>query len=159
MATVRRATEEDWRELRSVRLAALEDSPQAFGSSLADEERLGQESWRVWARSAAVFIAFGSGAPVGMVAAHGGASPDERRLVALWVSPDHRRDGVASALIAHVEAWARAEGARRLTLWVTEGNKSARRAYEGHGFRVAGERKPLPSNPAAQEELLVLTLR
>lgn len=158
IATVKRATEDDWHHLREVRLSALADSPSAFGSSLDEATATQESAWREWARTTAVFVAFVEGAPRGMVAAASGESGAERKLVALWVDPACRGQGVASSLVSTVERWARKDGAQRLALWVTEGNESAERLYLAHGFNDSSERKPLPSNPTVQEKRLVLTL-
>jgi GNAT superfamily N-acetyltransferase len=158
MSTVQQATEDDWRDLRLVRLSALADSPSAFGSSLKEEEGFSETDWREWADSGRVFIAVVKGSPVGMVAVVDGESPEERRLVALWVHPDHRACGIASALVSHVEDWARQDGAERLTLWVAQSNESARSLYQFRGFKDTGQRKPLPSSPGVEEEQMVLAL-
>lgn len=50
------------------------------------------------------------------------------------VHEDFRRQGIARALLAHVEAVARARGCCKLTLEVLEGNLGARRAYLEFGF-------------------------
>ncbi len=159
MAFVQRASEDDWRDVRLVRLSALADSPSAFGSSLEEEEGFSEADWRGWARSSPVFIALADGAPIGMVAAFPGDPSEDRRLVALWVNPDHRGDGVASALVSHVEDWARQDGAERLTLWVAQTNEPARALYQSHGFAGSERRKSLPSNPGVEEEQMLLSLR
>lgn len=51
-----------------------------------------------------------------------------------------RRTGVASALIAAVEAHASAQGAERLLLEVREDNTAARALYAGHGFAEIARR-------------------
>ena len=158
MVVVRRVSEEDWREVREVRLAALADSPSAFGSTLSEERAHDEDDWREWCGSSAVFVARDGEVPVGMVAGFDGASPAERRLVALWVHPDHRGAGVASALLAAVEDWARADGADRLLLWVADGNGTARRLYGRHGFAASGRHQTLPSDPDVDEEQLRLVL-
>jgi ribosomal-protein-alanine N-acetyltransferase len=56
------------------------------------------------------------------------------------VDPDHRRRGIASALLA--ELYRRAEdGAARFTLEVRESNHEAIDLYTRDGFRVAGTRR------------------
>mgnify|MGYP000614993650 CR=1 FL=1 len=50
------------------------------------------------------------------------------------VHEDFRRQGIARALLAHVEAMARQRGCCKLTLEVLEGNHGARRAYLDFGF-------------------------
>lgn len=58
-----------------------------------------------------------------------------------------RGQGIGHVLVEMVLQWARAEGHHRVHLWVTETNHPARRLYQGCGFAVTGERKPLPSHP------------
>jgi GNAT superfamily N-acetyltransferase len=157
-AVVRRVLSEDWSVLRSVRLAALADAPDAFGSTLAEEERYSEAEWRAWLHPAAVFVALTDGRPVGMAAGIVGDHPEERKLVAAWVHPSHRRYGVGAALLSAVEAWAVEDGAATLVLWVTRGNTAAGALYRRHGFAPTGRVKPLPSNPTLIEEQLALRL-
>jgi ribosomal protein S18 acetylase RimI-like enzyme len=156
---VRRARPVDWEQLRALRLSALAESPTAFGSSLSRERGFEDEDWREWTREAATFIAFHGSAPAGMAAGTEADDPDERRLVATWVAPGHRRLGAASGLVTTVVHWAREDGALRLTLWVTRTNGSALGLYRGHGFTATGRSRPLPSNPELVEDQLVLELR
>jgi len=156
---VERARERDWRQLRNVRLAALADSPSAFGSTLDREQEYDEQDWRAWTREAATFLAFAGEQPIGMAAGIESDRPDERGLIAMWVRPRSRGTGVASALVAAVQAWAHDEGAVRLTLWVTRSNEPAVRLYRRLGFVETGASKPLPSNPALVEEQLAIVLR
>jgi putative acetyltransferase len=55
------------------------------------------------------------------------------RIDMMFVHPDHQRRGVASALLGHVEALARAQGHNRL---FTEASITARPLFERFGFRV-----------------------
>jgi GNAT superfamily N-acetyltransferase len=57
----------------------------------------------------------------------------------VYVSPEHRRRGVATLLTATAESAARARGCDRISLSVSEeGNPSARKLYEGLGYVDAG---------------------
>jgi GNAT superfamily N-acetyltransferase len=153
-----RVTEDLWRELRDVRLAALTEAPAAFGSSLRREQDFEEDRWHAWAHSAALFMALVGGSPVGMAAGVSGESDAERKLVAMWVEPAWRGRHTASTLVRSVIDWARSAGSERLRLWVAEGNESARRLYEGHGFEVTGGREPMPSDPASYRYEMVLAL-
>jgi len=53
----------------------------------------------------------------------------------LFVSSSHQGHGVGKALLAAIEAEARARGACKITLEVLEGNAVARAAYAKAGFR------------------------
>jgi ribosomal-protein-alanine N-acetyltransferase len=56
------------------------------------------------------------------------------------VDPDHRRQGIASALLA--ELYRRADDTHaRFTLEVRESNRDAIKLYERDGFRIAGRRR------------------
>lgn len=48
---VARVAETDWKHLKAVRLAALTESPEAFGSGYSTEERFAEDDWRNWARN------------------------------------------------------------------------------------------------------------
>ena len=139
-------------------LAALADSPSAFGSSLEREQQYDEERWREWSRNVSTFLAFRAGVPVGIAGGMAGSRPDERTLVAMWVHPDHRRTGVASALLDAVRSWARDDGATGLILWVTRTNDPAATLYRRAGFTPAGDSKPLPSDPSLIEDKLALAL-
>jgi GNAT superfamily N-acetyltransferase len=105
-----------------------------------------------------MFMAVAGGSPVGMAAGVAGGSGGERKLVAMWVDPRWRGRDTAARLMGSVVDWARAEGAERVTLWVAQGNETARRLYERWGFRLTGGRKPLPSNTVRCIDEMVLDL-
>jgi ribosomal-protein-alanine N-acetyltransferase len=79
---------------------------------------------------------------------------DELHINNLAVSPEHRRRGVASALLMHVLREGAARGATRATLEVRRSNEQARALYERFGFAVAGVRRGYYTNP--REDALVL---
>ena len=140
-----RVTEDDWRALRDVRLAALAESPAAFGSSVCGREReFDEDRWRGWTRSAALFMALVDGSPVGMAAGVAGGSSVERKLRAMRVNPNWRGSDAAPNLVSSIVDWARFEGTERLRLRVAEGNAPARQFYERLGFEDTGCRKPMP---------------
>jgi hypothetical protein len=43
---IRVVQDEEWKKARDLRLRALADAPESFGSSLAEEERLSHRAWR-----------------------------------------------------------------------------------------------------------------
>lgn len=54
----------------------------------------------------------------------------------LYVMPEHRRQGIGSALMQYAEGWARARGDRQLGLQVFQSNQSAVRFYHQLGFQT-----------------------
>lgn len=155
---VRRVRADDGPLLKSVRLAALADSPSAFGSSLAAEVDLPDRHWTDRAmlgaagERSATFFAIADGCVVGLVSAY---RPDlmghSAELVSMWVSPAQRRAGIAAELVTAVVVWARQTGLAAVELWVTRGNDAAVRLYETEGFRPTGDHQPLPSDPCKDE--------
>src|SRR5262245_2684700 len=79
---------------------------------------------------------------------------DELHINNLAVLPEHRRAGVASALLTHVLGEGRRMGIRRATLEVRRSNDPARFLYERFGFSVAGVRHGYYTNPL--EDALIL---
>jgi len=133
--TVRRAASGDEPLLRDLRLQALSDAPDAFGSTYQRELARTQADWQRWLSPGATFILDGSEGPCGMVAcAHDSAEPAIVELMAMWVNPGARASGGGDALVTAVVAWARAEGAKTVRLKVVEGNARARKFYERNGF-------------------------
>ena len=64
----------DWRRLRRIRLTALEDAPDSFGSTLGAAQALPDDAWRQQAEDLPTFIATVDGIDVGMVRARVNAS-------------------------------------------------------------------------------------
>jgi GNAT superfamily N-acetyltransferase len=159
---VRHARATDWKVLRELRLRALASAPDAFASTLQTEAAFPEQVWRQRAEGAATsanFIAWVDGAGVGMAAIFAVAdAPGRMHLVGMWVDPQHRRRGIAQALVEQAVRWARERQAREVILWVVDHNIPARMLYERVGFQPTDERQPLPSNPALTESLFRLSL-
>lgn len=164
MITVRRIRSSEADVYREVRLAALEDSPFAFSSTLTTERGYEPAVWEERTRSAAsgsrsvIFLALGD-RPLGMVAALQNTSDETvAELVSMWVAPSGRGHGVGATLVARAIEWATESGYRRVELWVTRGNESAEHLYRRLGFEVTGDAKPLPSDPCKDEIRMRLEL-
>src|SRR2546425_13373396 len=69
---IRRLAAADWAAFREVRLAALRDAPEAFGSTASDAEKLDQAEWRRRLEHRAVFLAEVANQPGGLAARGGG---------------------------------------------------------------------------------------
>ena len=74
-----------------------------------------------------------------VVAAMPPGAPDDPATYAwvhdVFVRPEHRRQGVASALLSAAEQFARGRGATEMRLGVINRNAAARALYERIGFR------------------------
>ena len=160
----REVSPDDWETVRDVRLTALREAPDAFGSTYAREAAFTEERWRArFGPRSVTYLAYLADAagqadpadpadaaePAGIagVLEEDGAT----ELVSMWVRPSARGRRAGEALVAACAGWARARGHDELFLWVTESNASARRLYERCGFSATGERQPLPSDPSLAE--------
>jgi len=165
MVRLRRVEAGDGLLFKSVRLAALEESPDAFGSTHAAEAAWSDPEWAeraaagsIGASSITVF-AEGSQGVVGLVGGYRATNSSTTvEVVSMWVSPSARRVGVGRALVAAVIDWARNTGASEVALWVTEGNAAAERLYAAMGFTATGVAAPLPSNPSLVELRMAMPL-
>jgi ribosomal protein S18 acetylase RimI-like enzyme len=147
---IRRIGADEWDELRDLRLRALQDAPDAFGSTYEEESARSDAEWMEWTADLA-----DGGSSFGAVAVDDGdwvamavGAPHrdhagEAGLFAMWVAPDARRSGVGRDLVRRVVAWARSQHFPVLRLLVTQTNDAAIHLYERCGFTDEGVRLPL----------------
>ena len=162
MAVIRSMQPDDWQTYRTVRLAALLDTPDAFGARYVDEAARTSAEWEAIVRErcasgmSEAWFAETDGNVVGLVGAFR-SDPTQRRadLVSMWVDPAARGLGIARMLVDAVLGWALAADLTDVSLWVTRGNDAAQALYESMGFVVTGDHKALPSDPCKDEIRLV----
>lgn len=136
-----------WRELR---LAALRDSPDAFGRTYEEEAELPMDAWeeRVGrtadSPSAVNLVVESGGRPVGLAHCRlDDEHPSRAQIFAMWVRPEARGKGAGRRLVERALSWAADIGAATAELEVTEGNEAAFGCYASAGFDDTGERRPL----------------
>jgi GNAT superfamily N-acetyltransferase len=149
---IRRLAAADWGAFRAVRLAALRDAPEAFGSTASDAERLDEAGWRRRVEGRAVFIAEFAGQHAGLSAGIAGDHPGDAELISMWVAPAWRGQGVGDRLVEAVLAWAAAERFATVRLWVANGNARAERLYARHGFASTGREQPMGGEKSGRLE-------
>lgn len=137
---VRHAVAGDEPVLRALRLEALSDAPDAFGSTYDREVARIDADWQRWLAPGVTLLVEDAGIPRGLVA----GVPDREdhgvvHLMAMWVHPLLRGTGAADALVAALLTWARERGAQRMQLMVVLANERAQRLYARHGFRPTGQ--------------------
>ena len=151
MPSVRRFQPDEWPLYRALRLAALRDAPDAFGSTLAREEAFPEIEW-------ITRLATGAASPLNCPLV---AEDDAQRAVGLawvrieaedpsaatlyqvWVDPEARRQRIGAAMLEAAVRWARDAGASALKLHVALGPDSALEFYRSAGFVESGARSPL----------------
>jgi GNAT superfamily N-acetyltransferase len=127
---IRRTGPGDEGLVRALRIAALTDAPDQFGSSLERELARDEAGWTAFVTRGALFVwgtlGLAGGLPDG----------DDVELISMWVAPEARGTGASDALVQAVVEWA---GDRDVVLAVIDGNDPARRLYERNGFVATGE--------------------
>lgn len=139
-----RLTPDEGPRLRAIRLAALRDAPDAFGSTYAETAARPPADWAAQLRDLATFVAVLDGADAGMVRGGPGERAGDAWLLSMWVAPSARGRGVGEALVAAVVDWARREGFARVVLDVADENAPAVGLYARLGFEPTGEVGHLP---------------
>ena len=155
--TVRALGVDDWEQYRSVRLVALQESPEAFVASHDDEAAEGEPFWRARMERSTRLLAERDGQPIGIasVGAAGEDQPEAAQLFGLWVRPEARGTGVATELVRAGASAAATAGKRQLLYWVGTDNGRAVAFASGFGFRPTAQRRPMRvvSEDDGEEEL------
>lgn len=152
---IREVRPDEWRSLKRLRLRALEEDPDAFGSTFAEESARPDAAWRSRAREG-----WGHGPQLTLAAVDGDrwfgmavcvipeAEARSANVYAMWVDPAARRQGVGRSLLQALTEWAASKGAAELLLTVAETNTAAVTLYERAGFASTGESHALrPDSP------------
>ena len=148
MIEIRALAADEWPVWRDLRIRAVADAPDSFAITVDEEAATADEEWaEMVARGAASaraenLVAYDAGVPAGM--GYVGVDDDGvAHVFAMWVAPESRRRGVATALLDRMEATARRARAHTIHLWVTVGEAPAEELYRRAGFIPTGEAEPL----------------
>jgi GNAT superfamily N-acetyltransferase len=134
-------TPDDWRMLRTARLAALQDSPHAFTSSYARESKWEDLKWQRSLTTSTWLVARDGQDVIGLAkSVKVRWQPASRYVESVWVAPTHRRRGVLGALLYKLAETCRPIGVTELRLWVLVDNRAAINAYLA--LRFVAFRKP-----------------
>jgi ribosomal protein S18 acetylase RimI-like enzyme len=133
--------------VKSIRLRSLATDPASFASTYAREAAFAEDEWTEWAAGDAfgddmtTLLAMRSGEPVGLVAAYRDQmQADLFHVIAMWVAPEARREGIGRRLLAETEAWIASCGGACVQLSVADRAVAATRLYDAAGYRPDGER-------------------
>ncbi|WP_405162155.1 GNAT family N-acetyltransferase [Nocardia sp. NBC_01499] len=152
---VRLLTADEWEVFRRVRLRALADTPQFFGSTLAEAQGRTEGDWRAALLDRAQFVASAEGAELGTVAGISDPERDGVHLISMWVAPEARGTGVSDLLVRAVIDLAVADGHSAVWLEFADGNVVAERLYLRHGFvRTGASGLVRPGEPRVEYEMV-----
>ena len=143
---IERLTASEGERLRAVRLHALHEAPDAFGTTLEEAAAFSSESWRNQLNTMATFVANAGDRDVGLArGTRHDKMHDAGYLISMWVAPEVRGNGIGSALVDAVIDWARTLELARLFLDVAASNGPATALYASKGFTPTGRTGTLPS--------------
>lgn len=154
--TVRALGADDWQTYRRIRLAALQDAPDAFASSYQDEAGLDEAFWRLRMGRSVRLLACRDAEPLGIVSVGQASEDDVAELFGMWVQPSSRGAGVAWQLTHAADRHAKESGYRALKLWVSTDNGRAVAFFSSYGFRPTDQRRPMTNDADTEELAMVL---
>ena len=158
-AAIRRLDASDAEPFRALRLAALREAPEAFGSTYAIEAARPITEYRERLTSSTVLGAHCDGELVGIVGFKRETGEKNAHKAFVWgmyVRAGFRRRGIGSAL---VDAMTRSAAGKveQLTLTVVQGNDAATTLYEKAGFFAYGvEPRSLKTPAGYLDEVLMV---
>nr|WP_314087456.1 GNAT family N-acetyltransferase [uncultured Shinella sp.] len=138
---IRRLTVNDAETFCAIRQEALTETPAAFASTAEDFAALSKEAICRLLTDIALFAAMRDNKPVGLmgVTRHNASKMAHRGiLVMVYLRKAERGNGLASALLAAIDAHARASGLHQLELAVSVENTAALAFYRREGFTEVG---------------------
>jgi ribosomal protein S18 acetylase RimI-like enzyme len=141
---IRKATVEDAAALRALRLEALQNKPEAFGS---DHEKESKETVLDWEERLTeqtdntIFVAVVDSTLVGMTGIgkyHHTRMKHNGYIWGVYVQPAWRGQGISEQLMEACIRWAKERSLRLVKLGVITTNPAAINSYIRVGFRVYG---------------------
>lgn len=157
---IRRLTQEDCDAFRFLRLEALQNAPDAFGSSYEDEKKRPSSDFSDRLNDNIVVGCFMDDNLVGMVGLHLTPEREKTRHIGtvwgMYVTEAARRKNVAtellSALLKDLPPYL-----EQVKLCVTTHNQAARSVYDDMGFKEYGlEKKALKVGSAYYDECMMV---
>lgn len=136
MIEIRILLSDEWEVWKAFRLFALQESPLAFGSTFAEENRWSDEQWQGQLAKMTIFGAFAGDELVGCAGfrIHEMLQMKHRGVFfGMYVHPDYRGKGVAQQLLTTLIAHAK-KHVIQLHCGVKPINERAIRLYEKLGF-------------------------
>jgi ribosomal protein S18 acetylase RimI-like enzyme len=160
--TIRPLTPTDAADYRAIRLAALQNAPDAFGSTYEMESARSMSGWKERLHTPGALGAYLDGKIVGMARfVQDAGSAKERHkgsVYAMYVAPEVRGQGIGSALLEALIAHASGV-VEQLRLGVVDTNVAAIRLYQKHGFEIYGTEMRALKNEAGYSDEVLMALR
>lgn len=146
---VRQLNLSDWQNYKNIRLEALQNDPQAFGGSYAEESQRIDKEWQdrlqkvIGENSKSLLVAAenGKGDLVGTIGAFEKLD-GVWRINAVYVKPAYRGKGLSAKLLKQItDLISSRNNSKELELTVNIKQEAAVRLYQSSGFKIVGIEK------------------
>lgn len=133
-----------WHIYKDIRLKALYDDPQAFGSTYEVESTFSDEKWqeRPLDNNTIILVAMDQEKVVGMVGAHWEHWEKVRHIAHIWgmfVDKEYRGQGIGRHLMEEIELKAKERPhTEKIKLEVVTDQETALELYKNLGYREVG---------------------
>lgn len=137
---IRLLTVDDWQIWKNIRLEALQNSPENFGSSYEEEYNWSDLEFQTGLKNSDVFGVFIENALVACAGFYtlNFIKTQHRGVIwGMYTRPEYRKKGIASALMKYVIANARSK-VLQLHLTCVTRNLDAIHFYQKQGFKIYG---------------------
>lgn len=128
----------EWQRYRNFRLAALQESPNAFGNAYESEQHIPEEQWHLWIAN--VWFALEDNIILGIIGFLP-ESPTTAQIVSFWVTPQSRGKGIGKQLLQYIQELAKNRNFTKLYLYVSTTQTAAIGLYHAQGFTTVSLEK------------------
>lgn len=156
---------ENWAEYKLIRLSALKESPDSFGSTyekeveFSDAEWIGRLKVNFEGMISLPLVAEIDGVLVGLAWGVIHHSDDKvAHIYQMWVSPEARGNGIAMSFLNELKMWAISNQCTSIELAVTTINNAAVSLYTICGFKAEGVTKELRAGSELLTQRMVMML-
>ena len=154
---IRRINSNEGNLIKELRIAAISDSPLAFGESLEeaqtklDREYAASAKLRAVSDSDAFFVVEDQRKYIGIIGAFFENGTNKPFISSMWVHANNRKSNVGAELFFTAKSWLSDRGAKTIHAWVAQDNIVAMSFYKKLGFRATTEIAVMPNDSSRQE--------
>ncbi len=139
---------EEWMQYKDLRLRALKEDPQAFGSTYEDNSKHPDKYWQqrledtINKNTQWLVFANLNGKLVGMAGGFAEKEPDNAHVIAVYVIPEARGKGISKQLMKELIARITTnKSIKKITVDVNPEQEAAYNLYKNSGFTVTKKYK------------------
>jgi ribosomal protein S18 acetylase RimI-like enzyme len=145
--TVKRATLEDWKNYKEIRLDALQKNPESFGRAYEEEKNRSENEWKskLEDKNRTTLLVLDGKKAVGILGIIFESSARVAHIadiISVYLKEEYRGKGIASQLMEEaIKVIKSRKITKKVKLNVTTNQLPAVNLYKKFGFRIVGELK------------------